>query len=184
MRAHDGPGMARHAPAGNAAFVDAFERHHAEVHRFVAARAGAVRADDLAAEVFLTAYRRRRDFDPARGGMRPWLLGIAVNVLRNEARGARRRLAVLGRVRTEPVVDGTEDIDGRLDARGAAARLNTALARLRPGDRDVFRLGAWTELTYEEIAMALRLPVGTVRSRMHRARTMLRDALTGPEDPG
>lgn len=158
------------------AFASLFDRHYAALHRFLRARVGVVLADDLASEVFLTAFRRRASYDLGREDARPWLFGIAVNVVRDHRRSELRRLAAYARA-----VDGE-----RADGAAAADRLDPVLANallcLSEGDRHVVLLFAWAQLTYEEIAQALELPIGTVRSRLSRARATLRGSLTPVEE--
>ena len=164
-----------------AAFVEVFDRHYAFLHRFISARAGWGIAEDLTSEVFLVAYRRRSAYDQAIDDARPWLLGIALNVLRRHARGRHGLERLIGRLRPETPADTTGDLDTRLDARAEARRLNAALDALRAQERDAFLLMAWGELTYEQIAETLGVPVGTVRSRISRARSRLQDRLGGHE---
>ncbi|MFN8109948.1 MAG: RNA polymerase sigma factor [Thermoleophilia bacterium] len=155
-------------------FVRVFELHFDEVHRFVAARVGADAADDVTSDTFTVAFRRRERFDATGGEVRPWLLGIALNVMRNHHRARRRWYGFLAHLRPDPPEDATGELDARVDAAAAGERINAALGRLRTGDREVFLLAACGELTYPQIATALGIPVGTVRSRMHRARAALR----------
>jgi RNA polymerase sigma factor (sigma-70 family) len=155
----------------DSAFASLFDRHYAALHRFLRARVGVALADDLASEVFLIAFRRRASYDLGRDDARPWLFGIAVNAVRNHRRAELRRLAAYARA-----VDGD-----RVDGIAATDRLDPALAdallRLSDGDRNVVLLLAWAQLSYEEIAEALGLPIGTVRSRLSRARARLRESL-------
>jgi len=160
-----------------------FEQHLGLIHRFIAARVGTGDADDLTAEVFLVAYRRRADFDTLRGDTRGWLLGIAVNVLRNHRRGRRRMLAMVRRLSPETAPDRTAEINARVDAQAAGARLNAALDSLRSDERDVFLLSAWGEMGHQEIALALGIPIGTVKSRLSRARTKLQARLAEAGQP-
>jgi RNA polymerase sigma factor (sigma-70 family) len=152
------------------AFGVIFDRHFDAVHAYLARRAGRNVADDLAASTFTVAFERRRSFRHEATTARPWLFGIATNLLRNERRAEQRAIVSLARIRpTLPEVGGGDGEN--------AARLADALAGLDPGQRDVMLLYAWEDLSYAEIAAALRVPVGTVRSRLARARTHLRAAL-------
>ncbi len=163
------------------AFGAVFDRHVAEVHRYLARRAGRDLADDLVAEVFETAFRRRRSYDVTRDDARPWLYGIAHNVLRGHRRTEVRRLRAYARSGVDPVA-GAGGLDGlaeRVDAQRAGPRLAAALAALKHRDRETLLLYAWADLSYDEIAAALSVPVGTVRSRLNRARRQLRERL-GP----
>jgi RNA polymerase sigma-70 factor, ECF subfamily len=158
------------------AFASLFDRHYAALHRFLRARVGMVLADDLTSEVFLTAFRRRASYDAGREDARPWLFGIAVNVVRDHRRSELRRLAAYARAVDGERADGAEVAD-RLDP-----ALAGALLRLSEGDRHIVLLFAWAQLTYEEIAVALEVPIGTVRSRLSRARTTLRESLAPVEE--
>ena len=156
-----------------------FDRHGAELLRYCARRVGPDHAEDVVAETFLTAHANFRSYDPSRSGPMPWLYGIATNLLRRHGREevqALRAFARAGRV----VQRGSEDWDRaaeRVDAYRARHRLAKALASLPRKQRDVLLLFAVAQLEYEEIAVALGMPVGTVRSTLHRARAKVRDAL-------
>lgn len=156
-------------------FETVFEEHFDAIHRFVHRRVGRDVADDLAAEVFAQAYARWATYDSARGAVRPWLYGIATNLLRREHRREERRLRAYARTGVDPVT-ALEDPAQRIDAERAGPRIAAALARLSRHDRDVLLLYAWADLSYDEIATALQLPTGTVRSRLHRARTKFAEA--------
>jgi RNA polymerase sigma-70 factor (ECF subfamily) len=137
-------------------------------------------AEDLTASVFLAAFQSRTRFRPSGQDARPWLYGIATNILRRHSRTEVRRFRAYGRV-PDP---GATEIDGdalanRLDAQRGAAVIGDALAQLPEAERTVLLLLAWADLTYEEAAVALDVPIGTVRSRLHRARGRLRELL-GP----
>jgi RNA polymerase sigma factor (sigma-70 family) len=157
-------------------FEAAFIENFAVVHRFLARRVGIGLADELAAEAFAVAYRRRASFDPSRGGVRPWLFGIATMLLREHWREERQWLALGIRVASERAEPITTAEDAVLAAE-LAPRLGDALAGLSGEQRDVLLLYAWGELSCEEIATALGRPAATVRSRLSRARARLRDAL-------
>jgi RNA polymerase sigma factor (sigma-70 family) len=150
------------------AFEAIFDRHFNAVHRYVARRAGRQRADDLASQTFVVAFERRARFRPDAPTARPWLLGIATNLLANDRRAEQRLLETYGQLsgdaRRLSLASSPPDPD-----RDVAA----ALAKLDPAQRDVLLLHAWGELSYEEIADALEIPVGTVRSRLSRARASL-----------
>ncbi len=159
-----------------------FDRHHDAIYRYVARRAGQDIAADVAAETFTTGFFRRRDYDLAFPDALPWLYGIAHNLMRSRQRAESRMLAAYMRQGADPVADSdAEDAYGRaerrLDAAAAAPVIAAALDAMTAGDRDVLLLLAWTEMSYSEVARALELPVGTVRSRMHRARAQLRPRL-------
>lgn len=155
-------------------FAAIFERHFADIHRYLARRVGSHRADDLAAATFTTAFARRREFDSAYITARPWLFGIATHLLLGERRRERRMLERIARL-AERHSDGLVARDLHPDP--LDPELASALRRLDPGRRDALLLFAWAELSYEEIAVALDLPLGTVRSRIARARQELREQL-------
>lgn len=160
-------------------FGPLFDRHASAVHRYLARRIGSD-ADDLLAETFLIAFRRRATYRKLHVNVRPWLFGIATNVLRRHARQEQRRYRALARVPADPGGEAyaTDDALGRLDAQSLRRDLAAALAALKRGDRDVLLLSAWAELSYIEIAAVLNIPVGTVRSRLNRARRVTRAALS------
>ncbi|MGK5443565.1 RNA polymerase sigma factor [Micromonospora sp. URMC 105] len=161
-------------------FAVIFDRHAPCIHRYLARRVGAGMADDLAAETFLAAFRRRERFDTAHPDARPWLYGIATNTVsqhrREEEREYRLRQAYVPAMSEASHADRVATV---VTAQSLRRTLFGALAELSTGDRDVLLLIAWEELTYDETAAALAIPVGTVRSRLNRARKLLRDALGG-----
>jgi len=153
------------------AFETIFERHFEAIHRYLARRAGGGRADDLASATFVVAFEHRNAFRDESSSARPWLFGIATNLLRNDERAEQRALSALARVAS----DGDR---GRLDAVDPTSfDLVPLLAALDVEQRDVLVLYAWEDLSYREIATALGIPVGTVRSRLARARSRLRAGL-------
>jgi RNA polymerase sigma-70 factor (ECF subfamily) len=158
-------------------FGEIFDRHFSSVHRYLGRRAGPERADDLASQTFTVAFQRRATFRAREVDARPWLLGIATNLLRNDWRSEQRLLETLARIGAEPgAITSTSTAVPELDCELAAA-----LATLGRDQRDVLFLHAWAELSNQEIATALSIPVGTVRSRLSRARSYLRSQLTvGP----
>lgn len=165
------------------AFAELFDRHAAAVHRYLARRLGEQVAGDLLAETFLAAFRRRDSYDPAHRDARPWLYGIATNLVgqhrREEARQHRLRLALVPERDDAFPADRVAD---RVVAGTLRRPLLDAIASLAPGDRDVLLLIAWEQLTYEEVASALDIPLGTVRSRLHRARRRVRARLSLSEE--
>ncbi|MFF6994513.1 RNA polymerase sigma factor [Streptomyces sp. NPDC008313] len=166
------------------AFAALFDRHADAVHRYAARRLGGEVADDLVAETFTTAFQQRHRYDPARGAgvdARPWLFGIATNLVGRHRRAEARRFKAMARVpapadHDEPLADRAAD---RVVARAVRRELAAALAALPARHRDVLLLVAWADHSYEEAAEALGIPVGTVRSRLHRARGKLRETLGG-----
>ncbi len=151
-------------------FSAIFDRHFDPVYRYLARRIERVRAEDLAASTFTIAFERRSRFRPQADTARPWLLGIATNLLRNELRAERRGLALVVRLGRSQSTPGSESHD-------AGDRLAPLLRELDQDQLDVLLLYAWEELSYEEIGTALGVPVGTVRSRLSRARSHLRAGL-------
>lgn len=160
-------------------FASLFDRHAGAVHRYVASRARHGDVDDLVSETFLTAYRKRALYDGAFHDARPWLLGIATNVLRHHHRSESRRLTRLRAVARlpDPEIDPAESVAAAVDNASEIDRVAHSLAQLDDRYRDVLLLAAAADLTYEEIARALGIPVGTVRSRLARGRHRLRELL-------
>jgi RNA polymerase sigma-70 factor (ECF subfamily) len=160
-----------------AAFAELYDRHERVVYRYAARRLGPAQADDITSETFLVAFTRRADFTGSTDA-RPWLLGIATTLMQQYARQEAKAwkgmlLSDLARVD----VDQFSAADARLDATDTVRRIGRALARLPAGDRDVLLLNAFGDLDYEAIGLALSIPVGTVRSRLNRARRKLRLAI-------
>ena len=165
------------------AFAALYDRHAGPIHRFAGRRLGDQLADDVVGETFLAAFRRRERYDLRRADARPWLYGIAANVIGKHRRAEVRMLRAFARTGADPVAAGHADlVDSRVCAAAVQRDLAAALAALTAGDRDVLLLIAWADLSYEETAAALGIPVGTVRSRLHRARRKVREALGG-QDP-
>jgi RNA polymerase sigma factor (sigma-70 family) len=173
------------APATIAApddFETVFREHFVPVHRFIARRVGAALAEDLAAEVFATAYRRRAAYQAERGSLRSWLFGIAANVLRGHWRDEQQLLDLDARVSQDPLLPRSaasfaDAADERLITTALAPRIAGALAALNRDQREVLLLHAWADLSHEEIAAALGIAPGTARSRLFRARAALRAQL-------
>ena len=159
-------------------FEDAFEAEFAPLHRYLARRLGASAADDLAAETFAVAFRSWDRLDPARP-VRPWLYGIAANLVRHHWRKERRMLRAYARTGVDPVQADEDAAVERVDAEARHRELAEALASLRPDERELLLLHSWAELTDSEIAAALGLPLGTVKSRLSRIRDRLRNRLGG-----
>ncbi|MDX2605200.1 sigma-70 family RNA polymerase sigma factor [Streptomyces caniscabiei] len=161
------------------AFARLYDRHAPDIHRYVARRLGDSMADDITADTFLTAFRIRARYDRAHPNARPWLYGIAGNLIGRHRRTEVRALKALARTGHDPVAASwsetwVERTDSRVAAQGPLAG---ALAALSAGDRHVLLLVAWADLGYQEVAQALDIPVGTVRSRLNRARRKVRAAL-------
>jgi RNA polymerase sigma-70 factor (ECF subfamily) len=165
-------------------FVVLFDRHFDAVHRYLHRRVGHDLADELAAEVFTQAFRRRASFQPLVGTALPWLYGIAANQVRRHRRTEVRRLRAYARTGIDEAthVDDLGVLD-RLDAGRRGPLLADALASLSADDRETLSLVVFAELTYEEAGRALGVPPGTVASRMSRIRRALAARLRGDISP-
>ena len=163
----------RHDPA---AFAVVFERHFDAIFRYVRRRVGRGLGEELAAETFTRAFAGRDRFDPAYADARPWLYGIAVNLLRRHYRDEERGLRAYARTGADPLAP-EEPSSTESHAATNGPLVASALAELPPIEREVLLLFAWGELSYDEIAAALAIPVGTVRSRLSRARGRVRELL-------
>lgn len=164
------------ASGSDAAFGALFERHASAVYNYCFRRVGDwARAEDLMAATFLEAWRKRDEVRLTSDSLRPWLLGVATNLMRNDLRSSRRRLAALERVAaataTLPAFD--EDVAARVDDERAMRELLRHLSRMTVDEQEVIALVLWSELSYEEASVALKVPVGTVKSRLSRARRRL-----------
>ena len=160
-------------------FEAVFEQYHRVIHDYLARTVGRGRADELAGDVFVTAFAARARYDPALGSVRAWLFGIAANIrhtrLRSDARG-RRAWGRVGGDRAEHE-GGFEVVEDGLDYGRRLAWVTAFLRELSDTDRDVLVLSAFNGLSYAEIAQALDVEVGTVRSRLARARARLRELI-------
>jgi RNA polymerase sigma factor (sigma-70 family) len=169
----DGEAVARSLAGEPEAFAGLVRRHGQVVHGYLFRRSDRQTADDLLGEVWLRAFRSRQTYDRAWPSARPWLYGIAGNVLRAHWRQRT--------IRPDPRVQGADDpwpdTDARLDAAGYRTALRAALGDLGDKDREVLLLVAWECLTPAEAAVSLDIPPGTARWRLHRARTALQSRL-------
>lgn len=159
------------------AFGELYERHARVVYNYCFRRTGdwAI-AEDLTSAVFLQAWRRRGEIEAPDHSLAPWLLGVATNVLRNSRRAIRRHESAMDRVplwQTDP--DFAEEIDARLDAESEMRAVLARVSQLPRKDQEILALCAWMGLSYEDASRALNLPVGTIRSRLSRARSRLRE---------
>jgi RNA polymerase sigma factor (sigma-70 family) len=171
-----------------AEFALIFDRYFDLVHGYIRKRVGESLADDLASQTFLIAFDRRAKYDQARPSAQPWLLGIATNLIHGKRRQEKRQLRAYGRSGVEAHADSLEGIESRADAERLRPQLAAVLAALPKDEVDPLLLFAWAELSYDEIAEALDLPVGTVKSRLSRARKRIREQLpprrtTGDQKP-
>ncbi|MFC6154959.1 RNA polymerase sigma factor [Nocardioides yefusunii] len=164
-------------------FGELFERHATKVQSYLRTRVPDVVADDLLAQTFVTAFERRDGFRADASSALPWLLGIATNLARGHWRTEARRTSLTARLsgRREVSLEGHYEIDAvlaRVDSPHTRAVIGESLARLRPAERDVLMLSAWEGLKNPEIAEALGIPVGTVKSRLSRARAAVATSLS------
>jgi RNA polymerase sigma-70 factor (ECF subfamily) len=167
----------RHEPE---VFSALFTRHAASIQRYVTRRIGPDAADDVVAETFLLAFLQRETYDQERAQALPWLYGIATNLIRRHRRDEIRLYRALARTGVDPVTAPfTDRVDSIVTARMARRKLADALARMPANYRDPLLLVSWGDLSYEETALALGIPIGTVRSRVSRARARLRRMLGG-----
>lgn len=159
-------------------FALLFDRHFEAIHGYAQRRVGPALAEEIAAETFTRAFDQRRRYDATYEDARPWLLGIAANVMRRHWRSERRRLDAYARSARR----GDSELSTPI-----ATELVAALKSLPRREREPLLLFAWADLTYEEISFALEVPLGTVRSRISRARVRLhgpdRDANRPQEAP-
>ena len=149
------------------AFAAIFDRHFDAVYGYARRRVGAELAEDIATDVFTRAFDRRKTFDVTRRDARPWLLGIAANLLRRHWRTERRRLEAYARAAGGAAPENAE----------TRIEVVAALDSLSRDEREALFLFAVADLSYEEIADALGVPIGTVRSRLSRARSRVRHHL-------
>jgi RNA polymerase sigma factor (sigma-70 family) len=171
-------------------FAGLFDRHARAIWRYACRRVGPAAADEVVSETFFRAFSCRTAYDARQSDARPWLYGIATNVVREDARDQARRHRDVGAARESDLVDGEFDrVEARVDATAQVPATAAALARLEPVDRDTLLLYALADLHYEQIATAMDVPVGTVRSRLNRARRLMRaelglpDTATGASSP-
>jgi RNA polymerase sigma factor (sigma-70 family) len=169
------------------AFGTIFDRHATVLHRYLVRRLGPDEAESMVGDVFRIAFEKRATYDVTRPNARPWLYGIATNLLAKHRRREARRMHAVARLASQrvPPPDLAEGVSGAVDAAGLWPRVADAVTALPEAERDALVLHVWEALSYEEVADALGIPVGTVRSRLHRARTRLRElteASGGVED--
>jgi RNA polymerase sigma-70 factor (ECF subfamily) len=161
-------------------FAVLFDKYAVTLHRYAARRVGDDAADDLVGATFLAAFRARDRYDAARPDARPWLFGILTREISRQRRTESARWRALARTAPDRPADGlAEQVASSVSAQAQHRVLAAALARLSAADRTVLLLIAWGELSYDEAAQALGIPIGTVRSRLSRARAQVRAALGG-----
>jgi RNA polymerase sigma factor (sigma-70 family) len=161
-------------------FALIFDRHVGRVHGFLERRVGRDAADPLTGETFRIAFERRAAYQFDQPASLPWLYGIAGNLLRQHWRGQAREERSLARLWSQTeLADGRENsVIDRASAHASWPVVKAALLAMRAEERDVILLVAWEELTYDEVALAVGVPIGTVRSRLHRARRHLREQIS------
>lgn len=164
--------------ADPARFGMIFDRHHAAIQSYLQRRVGRDEGDDLAAETFLRAFASRSHYVIGRQDAKPWLFGIATNLLRHRWRHERRQLRAYARTGIDPVAPAIEELEERVDAALAGPLIAGALASLPRGERDVLLLHAWADLSHTEIAEALGIPPGRVRARLLRARRRMSERIS------
>lgn len=176
MAPSDADLWARSRAGDVSAFTGLFRRHATTIYNYCFRTLGDwTAAEDAVSLVFLEAWRHReKELPPDK--VLPWLYGIASNVLRNRQRTERRYRAALGRVpEPGPEQDFADDADERLDDERRMKQALELVSSLPRNERELFVLCTWFDLSYEDAAYALRIPVGTVRSRLWRARERLRE---------
>jgi RNA polymerase sigma-70 factor (ECF subfamily) len=160
-------------------FAKVYDRHAARLYRYAARRLGAQAAEDVVSEAMLAALKARTRYDATRPDARPWLFGILTREISRRQRAERRRYRAVARMgvieRDHP--NSADQVAAVVMAHSARAPLAKALADLATRDRDVLLLVAWADMSYQEVADALDIPIGTVRSRLHRARRQIRASL-------
>ena len=166
-------------------FTPIFDRHFTAVHGYLARRVGTDVADELAAEVFCIAFERRHSFDLRHDDARPWLFGIAGRLIQRRWRSGERRGRAVERLQSiSTLASNGAEVSEAVEGEEAAAAIAKALAELADDDRETLLLFACERLTYDQIAETLGIPVGTVRSRISRARGRLRASLAALTSSG
>ncbi len=174
----------RRASGGDGeAFAALYDRHKNAVRAFCARRTGSLdTADDLVSVVFLEAWRRRSEVELIDDVALPWLYGVARRTLQRRWRTTRAHRRALERLPPTTITpDHADEVAAQIDDERHLAQLQDVFARLSDADRDVLTLCVWQGLDYASAAIALGVPIGTVRSRLARARGRLRNAdVSGP----
>jgi RNA polymerase sigma-70 factor, ECF subfamily len=159
------------------AFGAMYDRHAGTLLRFLGRRVGGGVAEGLVGELFRIAFEQRKTFDMSRASALPWLYGIGSNLLLKHRRGEARRLRASARIAAAGEASDERAGAKALDARLLFPRVAGAIEALPDGEREALLLFAWEDLSYQSMAEALELPIGTVRSRLNRARAHLRELL-------
>jgi RNA polymerase sigma factor (sigma-70 family) len=170
---------ARACAGDHSAFGDLFVRHANRIHNYCFRRTGSwTLAEDATSQTFMEAWRKRSSITVT-DSLLPWLFVAANNVCRNTARARRRTASLLAKAPlTQDVGDHADEVAARIDSERQMQRVLSALRSLKRADQDVVAMCDWEGLTYDEAAAALGVPIGTVRSRLSRARTRLKVLLT------
>jgi RNA polymerase sigma factor (sigma-70 family) len=155
------------------AFMEVVGRHERAVGAYLSRRVGREAAEDLLGDVWVAAFESRGTYDRSFAQARPWLYGVALNRLRHYWRSRPAEDLVPDVTSMASGWDPWPAVDARVDTR---AVLQSALARLKPEEREVLTLVAWEDLTAADAARALGLPAGTARRLLHQARVALRNA--------
>ncbi|GGL09982.1 DNA-directed RNA polymerase sigma-70 factor [Sphaerisporangium melleum] len=158
-----------------------FDRHAPLLHRYATRRLGPSEAEDIVADTFLAAFQHRGDYDRSRSDARPWLYGIASNVIGKRRRAETSLYRAYIRSGVHPAELSGLRVEDGVGTLAVNRPLAQALLDLSQADRDVLLLVAWAELSYQEVAEALAIPPGTVASRLNRARHRVRHALNRQE---
>lgn len=176
----------RRSCAGDgAAYGELFDRHQLAVYRTALAATGDPHlAEDVVSMTFLDMWRHRRKVELHADSLRPWLIGVCRNILRNQARAARRYRRLLDKLPSSVVPDSAERVVSRVDAQRRLDKVQATLKWMSPDERDVVRLCVWAGLTQVEAAEILGIPVATVKSRLQRVREKLRAAEQADPHPG
>lgn len=166
-----------------AAFGVVYDRHRMRILRKARSLVTtAADAEDVVAIVFLEAWRRRDSVRLVDGSLLPWLLVVTSNVTRNVERSGRRHRRLLAKLPpSTTTVDPAEAAGERIDGERTAMLVDSALGRLTTSERRIVDLCLVEELPMATVASVLDLPVGTVKSRLHRARRKLQHDLRRPE---
>jgi RNA polymerase sigma-70 factor (ECF subfamily) len=158
-------------------FGELFDRHATTLFRYLVRRVGVDEAEGMLGETFRIAFEKRATYDCTRPSARPWLYGIATNLIARHRRSEARRIRATARARASRIdaFDAIDELVATIDASDLWPQIASAVAALPDEERDALTLYVWEELSYDEIAVALGVPVGTVRSRLNRARRVLRE---------
>lgn len=160
-----------------------YDRYAGLLYGYACQRVGRAAAEDVVADTFLAAFSQRHRYDLARSSARAWLFGILTNKIARRARAEQIHYRAHARIWQAPVVDGVDErVVEQVTAGAQRARLAAALGGLRRDDRHVLLLVAWAQLSYQEVAHAMGIPVGTVGSRLNRARRKVRQVLADGSD--